>query len=302
MATQKEANDNKNKLEFDGRTPELWVGYQAKFEARLRQTKRKGITKNRLRNYQFQPNSISGPSLYDAINDQPGGFGAQNEPFWTRRQLEDQRQLFDAILMTQTTSSPLIIQLSGYSEYDDCGKQAWNFLLKMFRSRMEESTGLKVSQLTHITQDETETLDEYAQRAITMISELKQLGKPQDDASVVNHVLTGLREEFNTIRGVWRMTIASRRRSDEYENADGIKSGMKDLDELMREEAEAIRERETRAGKGGAISKKNQPANVQDQVTFLAVLSMCHAPRGLILSSSLLVLRFFSLRALFKPI
>ena len=59
------------------------------------------------------------------------------------------------------------------------------------------------------------------------------------------------------------MTIASRRRNGEYANADGIKSGMKDLDELMREEAEAIRERETRAGKGGAINKKNQPANVQ---------------------------------------
>ena len=101
MATQKEANDNKNKLEFDGKTPELWVGYQAKFEARLRQTKRKGITKKRLRKYQFQPNSISGPSLYDAINDQPGGFGAQNEPIWTQRQLEDQRQLFDEILILE---------------------------------------------------------------------------------------------------------------------------------------------------------------------------------------------------------
>ena len=37
--------DAKLRLEFDGKTPELWIGYQAKFEARLRQIKREeGVT------------------------------------------------------------------------------------------------------------------------------------------------------------------------------------------------------------------------------------------------------------------
>ena len=209
--------DAKLRLEFDGKTPELWIGYQAKFEARLRQIKRVGVTKKYFKKTIFQPNSISGFMLFDALSDKPGGFDDNDEPFWSERQVRDQRALFDNIMATQAMNSPLITQLSGFAAFNDCGVRAWKFLLQMFRSRMEESIGLRISQLTSIQQGDGETLDEYSQRAATMLSELRQLGRPQEDASSVNHILTGLREEYNTIRGVWRMTIAQRRRSGQYD-------------------------------------------------------------------------------------
>ena len=143
--------------------------------------------------------------LFDALSDKPGGFDDNDEPFWSERQVRDQRALFDNIMATQAMNSPLITQLSGFAAFNDCGVRAWKFLLQMFRSRMEESIGLRISQLTSIQQSDGETLDEYSQRAATMLSELRQLGRPQEDASSVNHILTGLREEYNTIRGVWRI-------------------------------------------------------------------------------------------------
>lgn len=158
--------------------------------------------------------------LFDALSDKPGGFDDNDEPFWSERQVRDQRALFDNIMATQAMNSPLITQLSGFAAFNDCGVRAWKFLLQMFRSRMEESIGLRISQLTSIQQSDGETLDEYSQRAATMLSELRQLGRPQEDASSVNHILTGLREEYNTIRGVWRMTIAQRRRSGQYDGDD----------------------------------------------------------------------------------
>ena len=91
--------DAKLRLEFDGKTPELWIGYQAKFEARLRQIKRVGVTKKYFKKTIFQPNSISGFMLFDALSDKPGGFDDNDEPFWSERQVRDQRALFDNIMV-----------------------------------------------------------------------------------------------------------------------------------------------------------------------------------------------------------
>lgn len=50
---------------------------------------------------QFQDDSINGFTLFDALSDKPGGFDDNDDPFWSERQVRDQRAIFDNIMATR---------------------------------------------------------------------------------------------------------------------------------------------------------------------------------------------------------
>mmetsp|Transcript_11639 Transcript_11639/g.26361 ORF Transcript_11639/g.26361 Transcript_11639/m.26361 type:complete len:515 (-) Transcript_11639:602-2146(-) len=280
MSLISNSSGEKGRVEFDGKSTERWSGFRARFEALIRQTKRKGITKKKkkkLKNQEalWSKGRIQGVMLSDVLTDQPavpsnfdwteGSEGPLEgcEWSWHDLQLADQQQLYDLIISCMAQTSPLHAQLASVRTNTSCGSEAWNILLNQFEPRIEEAVGLKVTALTSLHQKQGETLDDYQQRTVQLVNELWQLGRPQEDESVCNHVLTGLLDKYSTLESVWRTQIAERRRNNVYKKDDPSHTGHRDLCDMMRREYLAQEEKAVRSGKASADTKSTGASQIQ---------------------------------------
>mmetsp|Transcript_11638 Transcript_11638/g.26360 ORF Transcript_11638/g.26360 Transcript_11638/m.26360 type:complete len:82 (-) Transcript_11638:1016-1261(-) len=81
MSLISNSSGEKGRVEFDGKSTERWSGFRARFEALIRQTKRKGITKKKkkkLKNQEalWSKGRIQGVMLSDVLTDQPAVGGS----------------------------------------------------------------------------------------------------------------------------------------------------------------------------------------------------------------------------------
>ena len=247
---------------FDGISAHLFIGWRARFSAKLRQIRRRGHSELPAEDAEgILPNTIVDTSLYAVIDEAPAQSMPDGSTTWTSLQRVDQAQLYDIIVEYQHETSPLHPILLPLGDTPDCGTRAWYLLNEQFASRMEEAIGIKVSEATNLRKRPDESLADYANRSISIFFELRSLGSPIADTQAVINILGGLPASMDTTISFWRTTIADRRRSGLYEG--GTRSGIGDLYGLLRTEHIASRHRETREAGSDATEKKTIDPNIQ---------------------------------------